>query len=152
MAERADVMRSAAYAAMSPSGRKAFHLIEGEVERGDGAAAIPINHFTASGMCRAAARFGTKQCVLLGFASVNVHAGPNRANVFRLIDKWRGVDAIEAKRRVAQAKLPQPPRPSAAKPVKPVKPAPAPKPVEPQRTERRVVVTLPRLSFMDDGR
>ena len=110
-----------------------------------------IGRAIAAGMCKAATSFGVKQCERLGFVSVNVHAGPHRANVFALTDGWRTVDAVEATRRVQLAKLPKPQRAAAPKPPKP---APTPKPVtvERPRTVQRRVPSLPRLSWMDNGR
>ena len=55
---------------------------------------IPLTTFTSSGMGRAAARFGIKQCERLGFVSIGT--GLRHANTFRLVDGWRAVDAVEA--------------------------------------------------------
>ena len=151
--DRSEVLQSPAYLALTPAGRKVLHFIEGEVMRGGDGVAIPLTTFTSNGgMCRTAARFGIKQCERLGFISIGT--GLRHANTFRLVDGWRTIGADEAARLVKLAKLPKPPQVAAPKPVKPPKPAPTPKPVkaEPPRMIERRVPSLPRLSFMDDGR
>ena len=147
--DRSAVLQSPAYAALTPSGKRCLHLIEDEVERCGGAARIPRKGFMAVGISKAAVSFGIKQCERLGFVSVTV--GLRHANVFVLLDDWRLLDAAEAARRVKLARLPKPPRVAAPKPPKP---AATPKPVkaEPPRMIERRVPSLPRLSFMDDGR
>ena len=147
--DRSAVLQSPAYAALTPSGKRCLHLIEDEVARSGGAARIPRKGFMAVGISKAAVSFGIKQCERLGF--VNVTVGLRHANVFVLLDDWRSLDADEAARRVKLARLPKPPRVAAPKPPKPT---PASKPVkaEPPRMIERRVPSLPRLSFMDDGR
>jgi hypothetical protein len=142
MAGRSEVLRSAAYAALSVGGKRVLHVVEEQAPHG--AVGISLAQFMSQGMCRAAARFGIKQVELLGFVSVSM--GPRRVNVFRLSDGWRGLDADEAKRRVAQARLPMPPRASSA-PPKPVPQVEAR--VEPPRTMRRAP-SLP--TWQDVGR
>jgi hypothetical protein len=151
MADRSEVLASAAYAALKPNGRRVLRLIEDEIERGTASLSLDaIEH--RLGCSRATARFALKEIVLCGFVSVSV--GVRRVNTFALADGWRALDAVEAKRLVGLSKLPMPLQPAAPKPApRSVKPKPAPQPVEPPRTEqRRVTVTLAKLSFMDDGR
>ena len=144
MDRAAEARQSAAFQAMTLAGRRVLQFIEREVERGGDGVAITLKTFTSSGgMCRAMARFGVKQCERLGF--IRIGTGLRHANTFSLVDGWRTVHAVEAERLV-------PPQVAAPKPVKPPKPAPTPKPVEPPRTVQQRGVTLPRLSFMDDGR
>jgi hypothetical protein len=151
MDRAAEVRQSAAFQAMTLAGRRVLQFIEREVERGGDGVAITLKTFTSSGgMCRAMARFGIKQCERLGF--IRIGTGLRHANTFSLVDGWRTVHAVEAERLVQLAKLPKPPQVAAPKPVKPPKPAPTPKSVEPPRTVQQRGVTLPRLSFMDDGR
>ena len=152
MADRADVLASPAYAALKTNGRRVLHLIEAEIERGGGTASISLDGIEHALRCsRATARFALKEIVLTGFVSVSM--GERRVNRFALADGWRALDAVEAKRLVGLSKLPMPLQPSAPKPPpKPVKskPAPAPQPVEPQHvSERKVVVTLPRLRCLE---
>jgi hypothetical protein len=80
-------------------------------------------------------------------AWIRITIGPRRVSVFRLADGWKSLDADEAKRRVAQARLPMPPRASSV-PPKPVRQVRAP--VERPRTMRRVP-SLP-MPWHDDGR
>ena len=103
----------------------------------------------AVGISKAAVSFAIKQCERLGFVSVGV--GTRHCNVFTLINDWRTIDAASAARLVKLARLPKPPRVAAPKPPKPA-PTPKPAKVEPPRTVERRVPSLPRLSFMDDGR
>ena len=152
--ERTGVRQSPAYLAMTPAGRRVLDFIEREVERGGDNVPISLTTFTSDGgMCRAAARYGIKQCERLGFISIGV--GARYSNTFTLTDEWRTVDAVEARRQVQLAKLPKPPQPprvAAPQRVKLPKPASTPKPVTvaPSNTPRPI--TLPHLAFMDDGR
>jgi hypothetical protein len=154
MTDRSGLVASAAYAAMTRSGRRVLHLIEGEVERGGGTASISLYDFDRRfGCSRRATCFALKQLALLGFV-VAIGTGARRVNTFTLIDGWRAVHAVEAKRLVELARLPKPQRaalPKLPKPVKPPKASKPPKVKRPRMNERRVV-SLPRLSFMDDGR
>jgi len=153
MTDRSGVVASAAYAAMTRSGRRVLHLIEGELERVGGTANISLDDFDRRfGCSRRSTRFALKQLAMCGFITISM--GPNRINTFRLCDGWRAVPADEAARSVKQARLPQPPRaalPKLPKPVKPPKASKPPKAKRPRMNERRVV-SLPKLSFMDDGR
>ena len=153
MADRADVLTSAAYLALKPAGRQALHLIEGEIERCGGRAAISLEELQHRLKCsRVTTRIALKQLALCSFISVGV--GVHQINVFALTDGWRALDAVEAQRLVKQARKPMPLRPAMPKRMKP---APKPKPpkppkVEPQRIERQTAVSLAKLTFMDDGR
>ena len=104
--DRSEVLQSAAYAALTPSGKQCLHLIEDEIERGDGAAMLPRSFFTVRGLSKAATSFGVKQCERLGFVSVGT--GVRGTNLLWLSDGWRTIDAVEAARRVRLAKLPKP--------------------------------------------
>ena len=146
--DRSGMLQSPAYLAMTPVGRRVLRLIEDTINR-SGGSAVTLTRSSFGGH-RGSISFGIKQCERLGFVSIGI--GLRRANAFSLLDDWRAVDADEAARRVQLAKLPQPPRPSRAvspKPPKPVKPS-KPVAVAPPTPQRQV--TLPRLSFMDDGR
>ena len=145
-----DYEQSAAYAALTPAGRRALHLIEGEVERGGGTAAISHVDIERPGLSRASVNFGLKQLGLLEFVTISV--GCRRINTFVLADGWRSLDADEAKRRVVLARLPKPQRPS-SKPPKPVKASkPEPKPMTVERVMQRRMPSLPTMPWYDDGR
>jgi hypothetical protein len=89
----------------SNGGRKVLHAVEQQAGRG--AVAITFEQLMEeSGLCRSSVRYGVKQAQLLGFIAVSM--GPRRTNEFKLTDGWRGLSADEAKRRVAQARLPTP--------------------------------------------
>jgi hypothetical protein len=144
---------SAAYRALKPSGRRALHLIEDALSRSGDGAAVSLNRFLELGLCRTAARYGIRQCERLGFITVGV--GARRVRVFRMADGWKFLDADEAKQRMALAREPMQRAVSKPVTVEPPKVEALPKPVQVERTrgiERRVTVSLPRLSFMDDGR
>jgi len=143
--DRSEVLQSAAYAALKPSGKRALHVIEDALSRSGDGVAISLNQFLALGLCPTAARYGVKQCERVGLVTVNT--GPRRVHVFMMADGWKSISADEAARRMALARQPM----QRAKPVKPPKlvKVPKPVPVEPPRTMRRQVPSLPRLSFMD---
>jgi hypothetical protein len=63
MADRSEVQKSAAYAALSVGGKRVLHVLEQEV--GHDGVAISLGCFMERGMCRAAARYGIKQVELL---------------------------------------------------------------------------------------
>ena len=110
MAGRSEVLRSPAHAALTVGGKRVLQVLSELVGQDD--VAISLGRFMERGMCRAAARYGIKQCVAVGFVSVGM--GPRRVNVFRLADGWRALDAHEAARLVKLAKLPRqsvPPKP-----------------------------------------
>ena len=151
---RSGVVASAAYAAMTRGGKRCLHLIEGEVERGGGTASISLYDFDRRfGCSRRATCFALKQLALLGF--VVIGTGARRVNMFTLIDGWRAIDAVEAKRLVELARLPKPQRAAAPKSVKPApKPVKQPKPVEVERprfSERRMP-SMPVMSWDRAGR
>jgi hypothetical protein len=145
-----DYEQSAAYAALTPAGRRALYLIEGEVERGGGTAAISRVDIERPGLSRASVNFGLKQLGLLEFVTISV--GRRRINTFVLADGWRSLNDDDVKRRVVLARLPKPQRPS-SKPPKPVKASkPEPKPMTVERVMQRRMPSLPTMPWYDDGR
>ena len=153
MADRSEVLQSAAYAALSLGGKRVLHVIEEEVAAHGNGVVIPLDEFMARGMCRTAAQFGIRQCECLGLIKVEI--GPRRVNVFRLCDDWRALDKVEAKRLVRLARGPTPQRasskPVVVKPVKVVKP-PKQVTVEPPREDLPRVPSMPKLAFLQDDR
>ena len=140
--DRSDVLTSPAYQTLSPSGKRMLHLIVGVTER-NGGEPVSLSHgwFEAK-MTRASSTKAVKQLRALGF--VTVETGERGTNTFALCDGWRKVNAEEAQRRVALARLPTPQRPAAAKPVE----APKPEPVaRPHARVRRGTPSLPRFSW-----
>ena len=144
----ADREHSPSYAAaLKISGKRVLRVIEHEIEHSGDGVAISLEQFMAHGMCRAAARYGIKQCECVGF--ITVAAAARRVNTFAFCDGWRALDADEAARRVKQAKLPKPQRAdSEPVPPKPVKP---PKVERPRFSQRRMP-SLPSMPWQDDGR
>jgi hypothetical protein len=140
MAGRA-VERSPAFAALSVGGQRVLKVIEQQAGRG--VVAISLDDLMdRADLCRSSVRRGIRQCEALGF--VVVAMGARRCSVFKLADDWRSVDEVEAKRRIAQARLPTPPRQTSAppKPVKPVKVE-----VEQPPVERRAP-SLPQVQWL----
>ena len=77
MADRSEVQKSAAYAALSVGGKRVLHVLEQEV--GHDGVAISLGCFMERGMCRAAARYGIKQVELLG-VMLKAYLGADRAD------------------------------------------------------------------------
>jgi hypothetical protein len=149
MAGRPEMLRSAAYAALKPSGRRVLGVVENVLSRTGNGTAISLGQFTALGLCRTAARYGIRQCERVGLIKVEV--GPRQVHVFSFRDGWKTVDADEAARRMALAHQ----RPSrrarintVREPVEPPQPVEV-KPVARPRHAPRGVPSLPRLSFLE---
>jgi len=148
--DRTEVMQSPAYLAMTPSGKRVLHIIEGMTSRRGGEpVALSHSYFMARKMTQASSCKAVKQLVALRF--VKVDTGKRRTNTFTLIDGWQSIDADEAKRRMALARQPKPQRPSSKPPKpKPVKPELKPMTVAPRNMRR--APSLPTMPWMDDGR
>jgi hypothetical protein len=147
MAVRSEVLRSAAYKALSDTARRVLQVIEQKAGRGG--SAISLDTFMSeTELGRCSVRRGLRLAEELGFISVAV--GPRHNHEFRLVDDWRDVDADGAAQRVKQARLPTPPRPRSVPPkVKPVK-VEVVEPVE--QTPPRAAPSLPRLAWLGDVR
>src|SRR5258705_9141977 len=86
---------------------------------------------------------------------IDIEPGPRLINIFRLSNRWRTIDAVEAVRLAALAREVLPHRRfEKRREPKPVKPAPAPKPmtIARPRTMQRRVPSLPTMPWQDDGR
>ena len=92
LGERSGVVASSAYAAMTRSGRRVLHLIEGEVERGGGTASISLDDFDRRfGCSRRATRFGLKQLAPSAWdRAASRRSGSTMAGVPSLRTKLRG--------------------------------------------------------------
>jgi hypothetical protein len=145
--EGSEMMRSAAYLALTPAGKRALNLIGNEIKRaGVDVVALPRLWFMANGMSRAAISYGTRQCQGLGFIKIEVR--PRNSHMFRLTHAWEALDGFEAKRLVQAAKLPLPV--TAAARNSPAAPQPRRvKKVARQSTAQRGVPSLPTLTFLD---
>ena len=149
--DRSEVLQSAAYAALTPCGKQCLHLIEDEIERGDGAAMLPRSFFMVRGLSKASTSFGTKQCERLGFISVGT--GVRGTNLLWLSDSWRTIDAVEAQRLSELAREPQPHRTFERREPKPA-PKSKPKPMKAERLRfsQRRMPSLPSMPWQDHGR
>jgi hypothetical protein len=74
---------------------------------------LSLGWFIARRMTRASACNGVKQLAALGFVYVEI--GKCRTNTFTLCDDWKSIDADEAKRRMAIARLPKPQKASGSR-------------------------------------
>ena len=136
----ADRAHSPAYLAMKPSGRRCLALIESALtHRGGDTAALSHGQFKAWGVARCSSCYAVKALVALGF--VTVASGKRRANVFRLCEDWRALDASEAARLEQSAREAKPQAASRKVVPKP----PKPKPVARPRVIRRRTPSLPAL-------
>ena len=145
--DRSGMLQSPAYLAITPVGWRVLRLIEDTINR-SGGSAVTLTRSSFGGH-RGSISFGIKQCERLGFVSIGI--GLRRANAFSLLDEWRAVDADEGAagavgKAAAAAATVTRGVPKAAEAGQPSKPVAVARPT-PQRQ-----VTLPRLSFMDDGR
>jgi hypothetical protein len=83
---------------------------------------------------------------------IEIEPGPRLVNVFRLSNRWRTVDEVEAVRLAALAREVKAHRTFGELPgTKPVKP-PKPKPKTVERPRQRRVPSLPTLPWHDNGR
>ena len=94
--DRTEVMQSPPYLAMTPSGKRVLHIIEGMTSRNGGEpVALSYSYLwranDAASSCKA-----VKQLVALGFVTVEADKRPN---TFTLCDNWQSIDADEVKRR-----------------------------------------------------
>ena len=130
-----DMLASPAYAALSPTGRRVLALIEREVTRNGGVAAISYSNIKRScGVIHGTCGFALRQVRLLGFFSVELEAAPpRRVNTFTPSTRWQSIDAVEAHRLAVEARLPQ------SRPVR------VPKP----RSVKRQVPSLATLTLGD---
>ena len=81
--DRMEVMQSPAYLAMTPSGKRVLHIIEGMTSRNGGEpVALSHSYFMARKMTQASSCKAVKQLVALGFVTVEaacaVCPGPTR--------------------------------------------------------------------------
>jgi len=90
-----EMLTSAAYQALAPSGRRVLAVVEGEI--GDGHAEVTFATLaTRLGMGRNSAHYHVRQIGMLGF--VHVKRGCNGRNRFQLSDNWKAIDTVEAVR------------------------------------------------------
>ncbi|MCA6110870.1 hypothetical protein [Bradyrhizobium cenepequi] len=150
----ADRENSPAYAALPPSARQVLAVIEQAIGGGDSASvsylAFSLDHRITQKVVSPALP------TLVNLGLIEIETGPRGSNVFRLSDRWRGIDEAEAKELAREVKphrgfekRPEVNRERVAK-LATLK-LPKPMTVE-RRRYRRQVPSLPMMPWQDDGR
>jgi hypothetical protein len=152
----ADRENSPAFAMLPRSARRVFAAIERAIGGGSSASVSYIAFRLDHGIGRKAV--SPSLTLLHGLGLIDIEPGPRLVNVFRFSNRWRTVDAVEAKRLAALAREVKPHRTfgrhrTFGKDPEPVKPPP-PKPmtVERPRIMQRRMPSLPTMPWQDDGR
>jgi hypothetical protein len=146
----ADRENSAAYAALHASARRVLAAIERTI--GDkGSASVSYKGFRLDhGVSRQLISPSLKLLDHLGL--IEIEPGTRLVNVFRLSNRWRGIDTAEATRLSALAREVQPHRRFERRhervPPKPTRPVTVGRP----RTMQRRMPSLPVMPWHDDGR
>jgi hypothetical protein len=100
---------SPAYRVLSPNARRALDAIERAIGDG-GAVQISRGSFHAEHEVRSGSYRGViRQLASLGLVDIE-RGAPRRVNVFRISERWRGIDADEARRLRALVRPPTPQR------------------------------------------
>jgi hypothetical protein len=146
-----DRENSAAYAALPRSARRVFTAIERTIGGGS-SATISYVDFRLDHHIQ---RLSPSLKLLDHLGLIDISPGARLVNVFRLSNRWRTVDEVEAKRLAALARELKPCRtfekrrePKPVKAAKPVKRMVAERP----RIMQRRVPSLPTMPWQDDGR
>jgi len=143
---------SPAFAALPKSARKVFAAIGRAIGDGTSARVSYVDFRLDHHISRKAVSPSLKLLDHLGL--IEIEPGPRLVNVFRLSNRRRCIDEVEAVRLAALAREVKPHRifgkPPEPKPVM-ASPAPKPMPVERPRAMRRVP-SLPTMPWQDDGR
>jgi hypothetical protein len=148
-----DRENSPAFAMLPRSARRVFAAIERTIGDASSASVSYVDFRLDHHIARKAVSPSLKLLDHLGL--IEIEPGPRLVNVFRLSNRWRTVDEVEAVRRAALAREVKPHRTfEKRREPKPVKPALAPKPVmvERPRIMHRRVPSLPTMPWQDDGR
>jgi hypothetical protein len=150
----ADRDDSPAFQMLPRSARRVFAAIERTIGDGSSASVSYVDFMLDHHMAPQVVSPSLKLLDRLGL--IEIETGPRGSNVFRLSNRWRGIDEVEAKRLSELAaevkphrtfeKTPEP------KPVKPPPPPPKPMTVERPRVRQRRVPSLPTMPWQDDGR
>jgi hypothetical protein len=144
MSDRED---SPAYAALPRSARRVFAAIERAIGDGSSASVSYVDFRLDHHIGRRSISVSLKLLDHLGL--IDIEPGPRLINIFRFSNRWRTIDAVEAKRLSELAREVKPHRrfakPPEPKPVKPVT-------VERRRTMQRRMPSLPAMPWQDDGR
>ncbi|WP_130224897.1 hypothetical protein [Bradyrhizobium sp. Leo121] len=150
MTDRSD---SPTYLALPQSARGVLAAIEQAIGGSDSASVSYLSFILDHRITHTVVSPSLKLLDRLGL--IEMEPGPRGSNVFRLSNRWRGIDEVEAKRLLELAAEVKPHRTFKKTPEsKPVKPPPPPKPmmVERPRVMQRRVPSLPTMPWQDDGR
>jgi hypothetical protein len=149
MTDRSD---SPAYLALPQSARGVLAAIEQAIGGGDSASVSYLSFMLDHHITQKVVSSALPMLVNLGL--IEIETGPRGGNVFRLSNRWRGIDEAEAKELAREVK---PHRTFEKRPVSRERVAklatlklPKPMTVE-QRRARRRVPSLPTMPWQDDG-
>jgi hypothetical protein len=134
------------------SARRVFAAIERAIGDGSSASVSYVDFRLDHHIARRAISRSLKLLDHLGL--IDIEPGPRLVNVFRLSNRWRTVDEVEAVRLAELAREVKPHRTfEKRREPKPVKqPKPKPMTVERPRVMHRRVPSLPTMPWHDDGR
>ena len=144
-----DREQSPACAALPRSARRVLAAIERAIGDGCSASVSYANFQFDHGIGRQSISPALKLLDHLGL--IEIEPGVRLENVFRLSDRWRTIDAVEAERLAELAREVQPHRRFERREPKPAKPAKPMTTARPRRVQRRVP-SLPPLPWQDDRR
>ncbi|MGY3131989.1 hypothetical protein ACVWZM_002671 [Bradyrhizobium sp. USDA 4501] len=141
-----------AYAALPASARRVLAAIERAIGDGDSASVSYEGFRLDHGIARPLISKSLKLLDRLGL--IEISPGPRLLNVFRLSNRWRGIDAAEAARLLELARVVRSHRRfERQRQPKPVTPPPQrPITVERPRLMQRRMPSLPVMPWQDDGR
>jgi hypothetical protein len=147
MTDRSD---SPAYLVLPQSARGVLAAIEQAVGGGDSASVSYLTFMLDHRITQKVVSSALPMLVNLGL--IEIETGPRGGNVFRLSNRWRSIDEVEAKRLAELAREVKPHRTFEKRRMpKPVEPPLKPMTVE-RRPYRRQVPSLPTMPWRDDGR
>jgi hypothetical protein len=148
-----DREHSAAYRMLPRRARRVFAAIERAIGDGSSASVSFVDFSLNHGIGRQSVSPSLKLLDHLGL--IEIAPGPRLVNIFRLSNRWRTIDAVEAVRLAALARERRSCRrfekrrePKPVKPPAPVKPMT----IERPRMQQRRVPSLPQMPWHDDGR
>jgi hypothetical protein len=147
MTDQAEMLTSAAVAALPTGARRTLDTILAAInETGGTAAAVSYADLDFAGVTPREIPASLRMLVSLGLIKIEV--GPRRGHLYSVAQGWREVDEVEAARLLAEARERRSPRVAATKVVK--VPKVRTKRQRP-RAVRRPTPSMPRLSILQDG-
>ncbi len=106
--DRPEVLQSPAYAALPPNARRVFAAIARSI--GDSRTVSVSYHSLRFGRGIEPKRVSPALRLLDHLGLIDIQVGPRLVNTFRLSDRWRSIDTVEAARLSALAREPKPPK------------------------------------------